>query len=445
MKTRLIALKILDDFDNNRKSLKMTIDKSFRARKIDHRDKRLVFEIVYGVIRNRLSIDYVLNCYLNQEQFQKNSQLMWILRIGMYQIVFLDRIPDHAAVYESVNLAKRNNATQKFAGVVNAVLRKIVRTKNRLPKPDVSEDLPFRLSIQYSHPRWLIQRWLNQYGLTNTKKILQFNNSRPSIFLRRKLRGLSRQQFESDIKSICDCTGNGIGYKNLYYTLKKSLIPDDIKMLQDGYCTIQSASSGWVVALLDIQEDDKVLDLCAAPGGKTSLIAELLGKNGALCASDINFRRLKKVSDVITRMKLTNVFTFVCNGLNIPITGQFDKLLLDAPCSGTGVIHRNPDIKIYKSPDDIREIVNLQKELLNAVAPFVIPDGILVYSTCSLEIEENQLQIKEFISHHPEFHIEHPTNLIKNSYIDNNGFLFITPYEHRMDTMFAARLRKKSH
>jgi 16S rRNA (cytosine967-C5)-methyltransferase len=442
MNARQHILKILEDYDKRSVSLELVVESAFSNIKVDHRDKRFIFEIAYGIVRNWLTLDYVLHAFLDDEKFRENRHLMRILRIGMYQIVYLDKVPDHAAVNESVHLAKDDTRTRNFSGVVNAVLRKIIKQKSHLPKPGKNDDLVSRLSVTYSHPIWLVQRWLDRFGLTRTRKLLDFNNTRPEIFLRRKIKGLSRQQFESDAKGVCDIPGGG--YKNLYYRIKKSSFPEDIRMLQYGHCTVQSESSGWVVSLLDVKSGDKLLDVCSAPGGKMSLMSELAGESGAVCACELKLPRLKKVKETVIRMNLGNVFYLVADGTNLPFNGRFDKVLLDAPCSGTGVMHRHPDARWNRKEKDIERITAVQKSLLNGVAPYIVPQGILVYATCSLEKEENHSQIEEFLKDHPEFVLEElfGLGLVKDTHIDNKGFLYITPFEHKMDGMFAARMRK---
>ncbi len=444
MNPRHCILKILEEFDRGHYNLDIIIDKVLSLQKIDHRDKRLVFEIVYGVMRHKLTLDYVLTQFLDEKRLVQNNQLMWIMRIGMYQIVYLDRIPDHAAVNESVQLAKNDKHSQKVAGVVNAVLRKIATTKKRLPKPAESGQLIDRLSVTYSHPQWLVQRWLTNFGLSKTKKLLAFNNKRPDIFLRRKIRGLSRQHFESEARSICDTASGGRGFKNLYYRLKKPAVLENIGLLNDGWCTIQAESSGWVVALLDIKNGDKLLDACSAPGGKTSLMSELTGKNGAVCACELQFPRLKNVRDTIMRMDLINVHAIACNGMRLPFKGRFDKALIDAPCSGTGVMHRHPEARWLRKERDIMRCAAIQSDLLDGIAPYIIPQGILVYATCSLEPEENHYQVENFLHRHPEFILEKPFGMVTDKYIDDEGYLSITPYGFSIDGMFAARMRKIS-
>ena len=442
MNARQCVLKILEDFEKNTAQFDSILDETLCSQGLDQRDKRLVIEIVYGILRNKLSLDFVLNQFLKERYFTKNRLLMHILRIGAYQILYLDRIPDHAAVNESVLLAKDNENTRNVSGVVNAVLRKIIKYKKNLPKPDKDEQLDFRLSINYSHPGWMVKRWLNSFGLSNTKKVLEFNNTRPDVFLRRRFRGLPRQQFESDALSIADTVSGGTGYKNLYYRLKKHILPENIRLLKDGLCTVQAVSSGWVVGLLDIKDGDKILDVCSAPGGKTSLLSELTGKKGAVCACELRFSRLRRIKEIVYRMNLPNVYMIVCNGEKLPFTGYYDKVLLDVPCSGTGVMHRHPDARWHRKEEDIERVAKVQERLLEGAAPHVNPQGILVYATCSIEPEENQQQVDNFLKRHPEFVLEKPFGLIKDTYIDKNGFLFITPFEHKMDGMFAARMRK---
>lgn len=443
MSARLCILKILEEFDKNPAALEVLMEKMFVADDLDRRDRGFVFEIVYGIMRNRTAIDYVLNHFLSDERLSQNELLMHILRIGVYQIVYLDRVPEHAAVNESVRLAKNDRRTIAVSGVVNAVLRKIITQQKNLPKPK-AKDLPdFRFSVLYSHPQWLVKRWLSTYGLGNTKKILEFNNHQPDVFLRRKIKGLTKQQFESDARSICDTNGGGQGYKNLYYRMKKNILPENIALLREGHCTVQAVSSGWVIALIDAVPGDTILDICAAPGGKCSLLSDLVGNNGAIVACDVRFARMIKVREMLTRMHLGNVYSIVCDGTETAIRRDFKRILIDAPCSGTGVMHRHPESRWMRKPDDITRCASLQHELLEQAALQLSPNGVLVYATCSIEPEENQMQIEAFLNAHPEFVLEPASGYMKDTYVNSVGYLCITPFEHGLDGMFAARLRKK--
>lgn len=442
LSAREIVIKILQDHELQEASIEAIADIRLRESKIDRRDKRLVFEIVYGVVRNRYAIDFILKEYLDKSDFLKNIRLMNILRSGIYQIVYLDRIPDHAAVNEAVKLAKANDESARAAGVVNAVLRKVISNKKNLPAPDKDCEKITRLSINYSHPEWLIEKWIQNFGTAQTVKLLKFNNTIPITMVRRKMRGLSRGMFESEIASISDSRGKGKGYKELYYPLKKHLIPQEIHLFEEGNCTVQAESSGWVVALLDVKDGQKVLDVCAAPGGKTTLISELAGKDGSVIACDTDYNRIQDVVDNYFRMNLTNISPLVCDGRKLTVKEEFDRILLDAPCSGTGVLHRHPDARYFKKPKHIKKATKIQKKLLKEVAEHIKVGGYIVYSTCSVEPEENFEQVAKFLEENENFKLERPGGNIPTTFIDLNGCLSITPFEHNMDGMFGALLKR---
>lgn len=442
LSARDLVIRILDDYEESETSIEQIADQKLRETKIDRRDKRLVFEIVYGVIRNKYAIDYVLKSYLDKDGFLKNQRLMNILRSGLYQIVYLDRIPDHAAVNEAVNLAKGSDETVKTGGVVNAVLRKIIKDKKKLPTPGTETERITRYSITYSHPEWLIERWMENFGAAHTLKLLKFNNSIPVTSLRRKMRGLARGMFESEVAAISDGKGRGKGYKELFYPLKKHLIPQEIHLFEEGNCTIQAESSGWTVALLDVKDGQTVLDVCAAPGGKTTLIAELVGKDGAVIACDVDSHRMENVIDNYYRLNLTNITPLICDGRKLPLKGEFERILLDAPCSGTGVMHRHPDARYYKKPKHIKKATKMQKKLLRDASELVKKNGFIVYSTCSVEPEENFEQVKNFLEENDSFKLVRAGTNIPASFIDDNGCLSITPHEHNMDGMFGALLQR---
>ena len=288
MNARQVIVRICAQIDQNPAGMERIVDETLDRVKLDHRDKRFVFEIVCGIVRRRMTLDYIIDSLLATAQLRNNATLRNILRIGLYQLAYMDRVPEHAAVNESVNCAKNEPDTRALSGVVNGVLRKIVANK-KLLTPDCSKlDLNDRLSIEHSHPRWLIERWMSNFGLSKTKRLLAFNNERPATWLRRKIHDLSRLQFETEVRTICD---QATGYLNLYYRLKKNVIPETLWVIRDGLCNVQAPSSGWVVALMEAKKGDKVLDLCSSPGGKTALLSELVGDSGSVCAADYRWKR----------------------------------------------------------------------------------------------------------------------------------------------------------
>ncbi|MCX7727616.1 MAG: hypothetical protein N2053_12300, partial [Chitinispirillaceae bacterium] len=238
MSSRAIALRILTEYENNPQRLEFIIDNNLKRHKLDARDRRLIFEIVYGVIRRQLTLDYIMDQYLDDEKKRDNKLCRRILRIGLYQLLYLDRVPEHAVVNEAVELTKKDKESSKLGGIINAVLRSFINQKKKVNLPSLQSDLYYRLSIEFSHPEWMIKRWINNFGLTNTRKLLTFNNQRPHIYLRRSLRQITKQQFETDCREICDT--NPTGYLDLYYRLKKNILPENIRLLKDGLCNIQS-------------------------------------------------------------------------------------------------------------------------------------------------------------------------------------------------------------
>ncbi len=438
MNPRKTTLGILRHFDEKPGALEPIIHNDASFKLLDYRDRRFVYEMVFGIMRRKKTLDYIIKHFLADSK-EPDPELLRILRLGAYQIIYMDKIPAHAAVNESVKSAKSTPSVRHASGVVNAVLRRVISSKRNLPVPGSSQ-LGEKLSIQYSHPAWMVERWLARYGLGKTKKLLEFNNQRPQTYLRRNLRGLSKQQFEMDSTPIC---GSSTGFNNLYYPLKKHIMPERIALLREGWCTIQAPSSGWVVAMMSPEPGQSVYDMCAAPGGKTSLMAEMVGATGAVCASDSNFARLGTLVENLERLKIRNTYVFAADGRRPCVSGQFDSVLIDAPCTATGVFHRHPEARWLRRKSDIEQMSLLQGELLNSAAELVVPGGTLTYATCSLEPEENDEAIARFLALHPEFSRLDPPRTIPARYLDLSGYLRILPHEHDIDGMFAARLSKK--
>jgi 16S rRNA (cytosine967-C5)-methyltransferase len=440
MNARAMVVRILAQFDRRRGGIESLIEQAFSRSRIDHRDRRFVFESVYGVLRYRIRLDHIIRHHLDEPGLVKQGELMRILQFGAYQVLHMDRVPNHAAVNESVKLAKADSSTVRFAGVVNAVLRGIIRSRGNVPAPEGAGNLSLRLSLESAHPEWLVRRWLDRYGLGDTRKLLAFNNRVPDTYLRRRVRGIGRQQFESESRILCDPVG---GFGNLYYRLsRRSVLPEDIRLFQQGMCTVQAPSAGWVVALLDVRSGQRCLDLCSAPGGKAALMAELTGDTGNVYACDVDPVRLRRTVETVERMRLEHVCALVCDSCRPPFVGRFDRVLLDAPCTGTGVLHRHPDMRLLRTAEDIARIVPTQEALLEGAAGLVKPNGLLVYATCSLEPEENEQLVAAFLQRHPEFTAERPPQSIPAQFVDLDGHVRVTPFEHAMDGAYAVRLRR---
>ncbi len=440
MNAREAAYKVLMDFHTGRGELEKIIDYLFEKANINPKDKRLAFEISYGVLRNKRYLDYVIDQYLD-EKLMGEIELRLAIQIALYQILFLDKIPVHAAVNESVDLMKIAKETRKFSGAVNGILRKLIENKKEVTKIPESMDKTERLSIEFSHPDWLIHRWNEQYGTGKTKKLLKWNNSKPTNFIRWNSLAVPQKAFESDIASLTETSPQGTGFEKRYYRVHDHIMPADISAFKAGACTVQSPSSGWPVAMLDCKSGDIVLDVASAPGGKTTLIAELIGKDGLVVACDTNAKRMNMVQENATRLKVADrIIPILMDGAHVAITKFFDAILLDAPCSGTGVIQRHPDSRWIRKEQDIATVVKIQAAMLESSATLVKKGGVLVYSTCSLEREENQAQVENFLKNHPEFELQNASDYADRKFVDVNGYLVITPHDHNLDGMFAARM-----
>ncbi|MGB7566343.1 MAG: 16S rRNA (cytosine(967)-C(5))-methyltransferase RsmB [Chitinivibrionales bacterium] len=439
MNTRSIILHILEQYDKRPWAMENLVEQELQASGVDHRDRRFIFEIVYGIVRHRLTIDYVIEQYLNDRSLMDNKHLKRVLEIGLYQIMYMDKVPDHAAVNETVDCARIDARSKTMTGIVNGILRSFIKDKKRIALPDPKKDLVKRLSIEFSHPQWMVERWLKRLALSKTKLLLAFNNEKPETYFRRKIHGRSRPQFETESRDVLSSVG---GYLNLYYRLSRQLQVESMDLLKDGHCTIQAPSSGWMVALLDVQKGETVLDVCSAPGGKSALVSELAGETGKVYSCELKWARMMLVRDTVKRMRLSHVSLCLCDGRLPPFSRRFHKILLDAPCTGSGVLHRHPEARWVKNLEDISKLAIIQEKLLEACASLTAPGGVLVYSTCSLEPEENELLVEAFLQKHPEFVLSKAPAAVPATFIDRSGYVRITPYDHKLDGMFGARLQK---
>lgn len=441
MNPRKVVLDILRRFDEHSMPFEAIVDRTLQRSGIDRRDRRFVYELVHGILRQRIRLRYTIDHFISDPRLAHNEDLVRVLELGLYQVLYLDRVPNHAAVSESVELAKKNPRTRRQAGVVNAILRAAINARGMVPLPDPKKDLTGRLAVEYAHPQWLVERWLSHYGLAATRALLQYDNRLPTTFLRRRMRGMGRQRFEADTRGICDRVG---GYGNLYYRLaRKGMGPDDLRLFQLGECTVQSPSAGWVVAMMGVQPGDRIVDVCSAPGGKTTLMAELCGDEGSVCACDSSRWRIRRVVESARRLQLGGIYPVVCDGRHPPFAGYFDKVLLDVPCSGTGVLQRHPDARTARTADDIQRVARVQEELLEGALELIGPGGTIVYATCSLEPEENEAQVTRFLERHRELTLGKPPREIPRQYVDLDGYVRITPFEHDMDGAFAALLCRR--
>ena len=435
-KARETALQIVTEVEKGAyadRALNMALGKV----NLDPRDTRLVTELVNGSLRMRAYIDWILNVFTKGGIEKLPPHIRNALRLGVYQILFLNKIPHAVAVNETVALAKRFGHPGT-ANLVNAVLRKVA--KGDFSEPSLDDDPVASISILSSHPDWMVRRWLEKYGVEETRNLCQANNRIPDVVLRVNSLKVS---FEEAVSYLAE---NGVGTRESpflrgYLHLQKKSELGRQPVFEKGWFVAQDESAGFPALLLDPQPNERVLDLCSAPGGKTTHIAQLMQDQGTVLAVDISGDRLRLVEENCIRLGIKSVETIETNGTQFQAV-PFDRILVDAPCSGTGVLARRPDARWRKRERHILQLPELQGRLLDNAAQLLKKDGVLVYSTCSIEDEENEEVIGAVLERHPELTFEDARSFVPDAVISPEGYVRTFPHRHRMDGSFAARVRK---
>ncbi|WP_226643979.1 16S rRNA (cytosine(967)-C(5))-methyltransferase RsmB [Mesobacillus subterraneus] len=437
------ALQLLETIEKNQAYSNLLLNNAIEKNEINPIDVGLLTELVYGTLQRKMTIDFYLKPFIEKNKMLQ-SWVVNLLRMTLYQMVYLDKIPERAAIFEAVEIAKRRGH-KGIASLVNGVLRSIQR--NGLPSLDAITDPAERISVETSHPLWLVRRWVDQFGVEKTREMCEVNLTAPLQTGRVNLTRISRDEcldlleeegFEVEPSPILP-----EAIKSLRGNLASS------KAFKYGLLTIQDESSMLVAHALGIKEEEVILDACAAPGGKTTHIAEKLANSGKVISLDLHEHKVKLISDNAERLGLENIEAQKMDSRQA--AAQFekesiDRVLLDAPCSGLGVMRRKPDMKYTKKEQDLSQLQTIQLSLLESVAPLLKAEGTLVYSTCTVDRAENQEVIEEFLRKHPEFEgdttfAERMPETIK-PLID--GFdVQILPQDLGSDGFYIACLRKK--
>lgn len=407
-------------------------------------DRGLFAELVFGVLRRQGTLDHILSVLLTQPLAKLDPSALILLRVGLYQLVYLDRIPESAAVNESVNLAKK--LLPRASGLVNAVLRNYLRRKDSIPFPDpVSASVEY-IAARHSHPLWLVQQWIGQLGENEAEKLAEASSRQPPLTLRVNTLRISRddlrQRFsDSGIQAAsCRVSPHGIqvaGWRHAVHGLPG---------FREGLFTVQDEASQLAGLLLDPRPGERILDACAAPGGKTTHLAQQMGDCGELLAMDISKSKLSLVRETAGRLGISIIQTRVADlldGTSLP-KGAFDRVLLDAPCSGLGVIRRNPEAKWRLTPMDIARLAESQHKMLNNAIAMLKPGGRLLYSTCSTSRQENEDVLHVFLSRRDDCVLENLNGCFSSwrELFTTEGMMRTWPHRHAMDGFFAARLIK---
>ena len=441
-KPRQIALTVLYKIDKENAYSNIALDEELRKNRkiLNEKDIGLISEIVYGTTTWKLTLDTIIKKYSKLKIEKLSKWILNILRMGSYQIVFLDKIPKSAAVNESVNLAKRYGHPAS-ANFVNAVLRKI-------DKKDYEEMFKIEEPIEKimkttSTPKWLIEELLEEKTLQEVEEICKSYNEKPNLSIRVNTLKTNKDYIINELKKLKINVKQGI--------LEDFLVAEKIKQIekleifQKGLCTIQDVTAGLVALVLEPKEGENILDACSAPGGKTSYLAQLMKNKGKIEAWDIHPHRTKLVEETAKRLGIKIIKTKVKDAtLKEENIEKFDKILLDVPCLGTGVIRRKPDIKWKHNQTDIEKITKIQKLILKNCSAYLKEGGELVYSTCSILKKENEDIIYDFLEKEHDFIIE-PIKIDKrnafSNYCEKTGYIKVLPNEN-MDGFFICKLKK---
>lgn len=431
------AVKILDRIERTDSYLEKLLDHELKNSDLSGQDKALLYELVHGVVRWMGRLDWILAGFYKGQFSKAIPVLKNALRVALYQIMFLDKIPDYAIVNEAVDFVKKLQG-QKPADITNAVLRNIIRSKNGLRYPDPAENLVSYLAAYYSHPTWLAKRWVARYGREAVETLMAANNERPTLTLRINGLKVDRQEFEGLLQSVNLRYTPGI-YNDHFYRLQILTNIQNWQYFAEGYFAIQDESTGMPCLLLDVKPGMRVLDMCAAPGGKSAYIADLMSNTGEVVSLDKFESRVKMMQANLDRLGVSIVKFVTTDALEYE-DDLFDRVLVDAPCSGLGTLSKKPDIKWKRDLLDIKKLNPIQEDLLNKAAEMVKVGGAVVYSTCTIEPEENYEVVKKFLSEHENFRLDDASAYVDKTIVDGNGCIQSLPHRDKMDGAFSARL-----
>ncbi|MFP6720352.1 MAG: 16S rRNA (cytosine(967)-C(5))-methyltransferase RsmB [Candidatus Poribacteria bacterium] len=440
---RKLVLRCLVQLERRNSQIAPVIDMVIRQNQLNNVDRGLLTEIVYGAIRWRGHLDWIIRQFVKPD-FQLDLQMRNILRIGVYQLLYLDKIPAHAAINETVKLA--NQKGQKSKNFVNAILRSIQRSTNSLTPPRFKLDPISHISTKLSYPGWLVKKWIRQSNPEWTLKFCHASNQVAPVSIRTNTLRTDRKKLAKSLQE----DGNQVVESQISpdgLLLTKTNPIRSLSDFQAGLFQIQDEAAQLVSHLLDPQEKSQIVDLCASPGGKTTHLAQLVGNVTNIVAIDLSTKKIKRIQENCKRLGITNVRTQVANATTdeIKALATADSILIDAPCSGTGTLRRHPDIRWKRTAKQIVDLANLQLEILIKTAMQIKSGAVIIYSTCSTEVEENQGVITRFLEVCPQFAVEPAHDFLPflpADAITSEGHLQVFPHTHKVDGTFAVRLRK---
>lgn len=442
---REVALKILYDIENKGAYSNLVINKVLEESNLKTIDRGFITNLVYGTLQRKLTLDWVIQ---KQSKLPINKLSKWvylILQMGVFQLLYTEKIPVSATCNESVKLAKKY-ANKGAVGFVNAVLRNVARQEGKIEFPNKEKDLLNYFSVKYSHPIWLVEEICNIFDKDEAEKLLEANNEAPKLTIRTNTLRITRDELiEKLTEEGVICTKGEFVDEAIYINPNKPITA--IKAFKQGLFQIQDESSMLVSTIVEPKAGEYIIDVCSAPGGKTTHIAQLMENIGKIDAWDIHKQKLSLIQEAYKRLGITIIETSERDASKpySELLEKADKVLVDAPCSGLGILRRKPEIRWRKTKEDFVQLQSIQKNILNQASQLVKPGGTLIYSTCTIRNEENIDIVTDFLSKNPNYEMcELPDKITKKfKYgIENKGAIKIYPHINQMDGFFIAKLRK---
>lgn len=430
MTVRALALELYEDVIDNKAYSNIVLNEALRFEELNSQDKGLLTEILYGTLQHKLTLEYYVRPFIKTKlrRWQR-----YLLLISIYQLEYLDRVPDFAVINEAVEIAKERGGLQ--AGKqINGILRAYLRGER--PNIDDIKNDAARLSLKYSMPKWLVKHWFKHYSTEETERIISSLNEKPQMYLRVNKKLIDRDNLIE------------ILLNEGYDVRESTLHPDAIEFngqnithsssYKDGFFAIQDVSSMFVNLALDPDDDDDILDVCSAPGGKGLHALESMD-SGSVTLGDVHEHKITLIDNEASRLQHTNYEAFVADAETHDYGRQFDRIIVDAPCSGLGVVKRKPEIKYERNEESINELVELQLDILDNVKKYLKPNGILIYSTCTIHQLENENVAYTFKKNHDDIEFD---DFSIPAFNFTGPYRQILPYEHQTDGFFIARFKK---
>lgn len=442
---REIALKTIYDINEKGAYSNIALNKQLMSSTFKDVDRAFITDLVYGTIKWKLTIDYVISSFSSIKLKKISPWIINILRLGVYQILYMDRIPESAACNESVKLAKKFGHAAS-GGFVNGILRNIARNKSSITYPDKKKNPVMYLSVEYSHPEWLVEKWISDFGFDFTEDLLKSNNEVPDFTVRVNTLKTSKEDLMADLAK------NGIQAVE-GKAVKEAIILENpgsflnLSSYKLGHFQVQDESSMLSAIILDPKPGELVIDVCSAPGGKATHMAQIMKNKGQIIARDVHEHKIDIINEAAKRLGISIIKAEVYDAVSVDerLLEKADRVLVDAPCTGYGIIRKKPDIKWARTLTDIKEITDIQFKILCAASKYVKPGGSIVYSTCTIEKEENRDLVERFLAYNNDFEFEEFDQLLPEVLKEHSGkgYIELYPNINGIDGFFIAKMKRK--